>query len=244
MDLKVILNQTRELRLNGRIQESYDIVSQKLEGLNEESFLLFQHNPIFWKAMVGGICTLTRRCARDASFLRKLWGENEFLYSFHRHSPELPRDDEKLKKILQNEYASLIGDSRAIHWIIRDRLNTPWGLLSLQNISVRNKNAEVMLGILPEAPIGLSTAAMLILFQFYFKTINYNKLMSLIYEDNSNSLKSTFHLGFKQEGRLERHVIDPRSSRYIDLIQTGIFEEDAFSSSNIRLMNKLLKKRS
>lgn len=243
MDLKVILNQTRELRLEGRIQDSFDLIMQEYGRLNEGALLLLQHNPMFWKSMAGGICTITRRSANDANFLRELWENTEFLYSFHRHAPKLPNDDQQLIKILQNEYAALISERRAIHWIVRDRLNTPWGLLSLQNISPINKSAEVMLGVLPEAPMGLSTAAMLILFQFYFKKIKFNKLVSLIYEDNIKSLKGTLHLGFKQEGRLVRHVIDPRSSKYVDLIQTGIFEKDAFSTSNIRLMNKLLKKR-
>ena len=90
------------------------------------------------------------------------------------------------------------------------------------------------------APIGLSTAAMLMLFQFYFKAIKFNKLQTFVYEDNPHSLKGTLHLGFKEEGRLRKHVLDPRSNKYIDLIQTGLLAEDAFTESNKRLMNRLL----
>jgi hypothetical protein len=95
-------------------------------------------------------------------------------------------------------------------------------------------------GVLDGAPRGLSTAAMLMLFQFYFKAIKFNKLLSFVYEDNPHSLKGTLHIGFKEEGRFKKHVIDPRSNQYVNLIQTGLLAEDAFSENNKRLMQRLL----
>ena len=63
----------------------------------------------------------------------------------------------------------------------------------------------------------------------------------LVFANNPHSLKGTLHLGFKQEGLLRRHTLDPASQTYVDVIQTGLLAEEAFSPSNIRLMKKLLE---
>lgn len=97
-----------------------------------------------------------------------------------------------------------------------------------------------MLGILPNSPKGLSIAAMLIIFQFYFKGMKFNKLYAYIYDNNLHSLKSTLHLGFKEEGCLRKHVFDPKLNKYVDLIQTSILAEDAFNPMAKRLMQRLL----
>ena len=127
-----------------------------------------------------------------------------------------------------------------MHWIVRDPSGRPWGLLSLTDISLLHKRAEVLLGVLPGAPFGLAMAAMLMLFNLYFKANQFNKLYSLVFADNPHSLKGTLHLGFKQEGLLRRHTLDPTSQAYMNVIQTGLLAQDAFSPSNIRLMKKLL----
>jgi len=153
---------------------------------------------------------------------------------------QLPLDDEKLCKILNKENSALISETRSLHWIVKDKYAKPWGLLSLTDISLTHRRSEVLLGVLEGSQQGLAPAAMLILFQFYFKVIKFNKLQSLIYEDNYHSLKGTLHLGFKQEGYLKQHVIDPKSRKYVNLIQTGLVCDDAFTESNKRLMKRLL----
>jgi hypothetical protein len=59
-------------------------------------------------------------------------------------------------------------------------------ILSLVDISLIHRRAEVMLGVLPASPLGLSTAAMLVIFQFFFKAMRFRKLYSFVYEDNRN----------------------------------------------------------
>ena len=63
---------------------------------------------------------------------------------------------------------------------------------------------------------------MLTLFQFYFKAINFNKLTALMFEENALAVKGAKHIGFKEEGRLKKHVFDPSSKTYVDLIQLGL----------------------
>jgi RimJ/RimL family protein N-acetyltransferase len=218
---------------------AYELLSANLDSDKYQN-LLFENHPIWWSEIKAGICQLTRRSSKDIDFVRKIWEQKDFIYSFHRHANSLPNEKEKLAQLLDKEYLALVSESHAVHWIVKDRSGKPWGLLSITGISLTHKRAEVLLGILDGAPRGLSTAAMLILFQFYFKAIKFNKLLSFVYEDNPHSLKGTLHMGFKEEGRFKNHVIDPRSNQYVNLIQTGLLAEDAFSENNKRLMQRLL----
>lgn len=185
-------------------------------------------------------CILTRRNAGDAAFLRTLWADPVFMHAFHRLAPPLPSEDAELHRILNAEYQNPIGKSRALHWIVRAPNGKPWGLLSLTDISLQHKRAEVLLGVLPGSPFGLATAAALMLFHFFFHEKKFNKLYSVVFADNPHSLKTTLHLGARQEGLLRRHTLDPSRQTYVDAIQTGILAEDAFSVKNQRLVQKLL----
>ena len=240
MEINDVKAKVRSLRTKRQFQEAYQLVvddTNKLHGLNG---LAWEHQPIFWSDIEAGVCKLTRRNANDASFIDELWGNQDFVYSFHRHAAEIPKIKQELEEILEREFISTISESKALHWIVRDKNSQPWGILSVTEISLIHKRAEVMLGVLHGAPNGLSTAAMLILFQFYFKAMKFNKLYSFVYEDNIHSLKGTLHLGFKEEGRLRKHVIDPKSGEYVDLVQTGLLAEDAFNPTTKRLMQRLL----
>ena len=234
-----IITAVKKYRSERQHQAAFDLLQANLDSTEHRS-LLFENHPIWWSDINTGICQLSRRSGNDIDFVRKVWNQKDFIYSFHRHANYLPTDNETLFELLEKEYLSSVGESHAIHWIVKDRHGKPWGLLSITGISQLHKRAEVLLGVLEIAPIGLSTAAMLMLFQFYFKAIKFNKLQTFVYEDNPHSLKGTLHLGFKEEGRLRKHVLDPRSNKYIDLIQTGLLAEDAFTESNKRLMNRLL----
>jgi RimJ/RimL family protein N-acetyltransferase len=240
MEIKDINDKARNLRANRLFQEAYQLVVDETNKLKILKELAWEHQPIFWSDIEAGICKLTRRNDRDANFIEELWRNQNFVYSFHRHAAEIPKNNKELEEILEREYISTIAESKALHWIVRYKNSQPWGILSLTEISLTHKRAEVMLGVLPGAPNGLSTAAMLILFQFYFKAMKFNKLYSFVYDDNLHSLKGTLHLGFKEEGRFRRHVMDPKSGEYIDLVHTGLLAEDAFNPTTKRLMQRLL----
>lgn len=191
-------------------------------------------------AIQGRTGLLTLRDGHDAAFVRRLWADTSFMRSFHRLAPPLPKEDAELVRIMNLECSNSIRQSRAVHWVVRSPDRQPWGLLSLTDISLQHKRAEVLLGVLPGAPFGLATAAMLLLFHLYFRVNQFNKLYTLVFADNPHSLKGTLHLGFQQEGLLKRHTFDPHSQTYVDVIQTGIHAQQAFCARNIRLMKKLL----
>ncbi|NCZ83936.1 MAG: N-acetyltransferase, partial [Betaproteobacteria bacterium] len=117
------------------------------------------------------------------------------------------------------------------------------GVLSLVDLSLTHRRAEVMLGMMPNSPAGLSAAAMFVLFQFFFRIMKFNKLYSFVYDDNPRSLQGALHLGFVVEGRLRRHVVDPRTGDHLDLIQTGLLASDAFNPTTEKLMQRLLRPR-
>ena len=244
MDRAAILEKCLDFRKQRRFDLAFAHIQEAVKaGHSDLKVLAWQHSPIFWSDISAGICMLTRRCAEDADFLREIWKDTDFVYDFHRHSASLPESSLELQRILNQEMSSIISEAHAIHWIVRDSQRRPWGLLSLCEISLTNRRAEVLLGVLPGAPTGMAAAAMLILFQFYFHVMKFNKLVSIIYEDNAHSLESTIHLGFKTEGHLRDHTIDPRSGRFLDMIQLGIFKEEAMQPANQRLMERLLSSR-
>ena len=240
MQIETILKESRRLRNDRKFDQAYHHLKSSLCDHPEFQFLIWQHSPIFWSDISAGICTLTRRKSEDTLFLREIWGQNDFGYVFNRNSAPLPEDDATLQKILDAEMTSLMEESRALHWIIRDKNQRPWGLLSLCDVSFTHKRAEVLLGIMPEAPPGLVAAAMFMLYEFFFKFMQFNKLCAMIFKENTRSFKATLHLGFNMEGELKQHSLDPRTGKYVDVIQLGILAESAFQANNQRLKRRLL----
>jgi hypothetical protein len=242
MKIQTILEQSLLLRREKNFQQAFDYVSSEIDPDSPHASVIWQHNPIFWSDISAGSCVLTRRNSGDHAFLREIFSEPGFGRSFHRNTNALPDDTSKLQKILDEEMTSILSETRALHWVIRDTSRKAWGLLSLCEVSLTHKRSEVLMGMLPHAPTGLSASAMLILYEFYFKFMKFNKLISFIYKDNPNSLKSTLHLGFKLEGELLEHNLDPEIGRFVDVIQLGLNRSRAFSQANQRLAQRLLKK--
>ncbi len=235
-----ILQSARRLRVEGKIQESYELVHSSLRHNKRYAQIIWQHQPFFWHEQRAGKYSLTRRRSSDAKFIQQLWADETFLNSFHRLAGKLPDKISDLQTVLDNEYSSLIKHGSSIHWVVRDSAGTPWGILSLTNISLVHQRAEVLLGVIPGSPFGIATAAMLILFNFYFRVMKFQKLYTLTYDDNPSSNKGVLHLGFKVEGRLRNHVLDTGTGKFLDLVQMGLLAEEAFTPENLRLMKKLL----
>jgi RimJ/RimL family protein N-acetyltransferase len=240
MNIELLHQKLRSLRSENRFDEAFELAKHSLAAFPQYRHVVSEHNPIFWQNMRAGICDLKRRNSQDIEFVRSLWANEGFIYNFHRLAPLLPEADTKLANILEAEYLSTFSEANAIHWVVRDKHQEPWGLMSLTEVYWAHQRAELLIGVLPNAPLGLATAAMLLLFQFYFKVMNFNKLVSLVYEDNAHSVKGAMHLGFKLEGNLKHHLRDPKTGLFVTIQQLGLFAEDAFSSRNTALGKRLL----
>jgi len=64
----------------------------------------------------------------------------------------------------------------------------------------------------------------------------------LIYGDNPHALKVALKLGFTLEGHLKDHMQDPKSQTFVDLLQLGVFKENALSAGNTQLAMRLMKR--
>ncbi len=185
-------------------------------------------------------CQLTPVRGEDGEFLRALWANRAFMQDFHRLAPPLPAADAELAERLEREFCESGAVSAALNWLVRTPAGLPVGMLTLTGLSRQHRRAEVLLGVLPGAPFGTATAAMLMLFELFFHALRFNKLYSFVFADNVHSLKGTLHLGFQVEGELRQHVFDGGGNRFVDLIQTGLLADQAFSAGNRKLVERLL----
>ena len=241
MKIQTILEHSLSLRREKKHDEDFKFVTEAIPPQSPYRPFIWQHNPIFWSDISAKACVLTRRNSSDHAFLRELFNVNGFVRSFHRNANPLPDNTARLKEILDEELAHTLSESQALHWVIRDANRQAWGVLSLCDLSLTHKRSEVLLGLLPNAPMGLTGSAMLMLYEFYFKFMKFNKLVSFIYKDNPKSFKSALHLGFEVEGELLEHNFDPETGKYLNVIQLGLHRSRAFSPSNQRLARRLLK---
>jgi len=239
INIEYITELARKARSEGNFEHGFNVIRSQLSHSPEHDALVWQHHPFFWSKINCGNFSLTRRNSSDADFIESLWTDANFRRRFHRQAADLP-PRVQLEKLLRREFLSLIGESKALHWIVRDKLGLAQGLLSLTDISMQHRRAEVLLGLSPEVPFGTAAAAMLMLFQFYFRAMKFHKLVSMIYTDNYHALKSTVHLGFRIEGTLRGHMLDPRSGHYVDMYQLGLLENEALGIANQKLMRRVL----
>src|SRR5687767_5913562 len=100
-----ILQSARQLRLAGKIQESYELVRKNLGRNNRYAQTIWQHQPFFWQELRAGKFSLTRRRSSDANFIQQLWADKKFIHSFHRLAGKLPDKIADLQTVLDNEYS-------------------------------------------------------------------------------------------------------------------------------------------
>lgn len=236
-----ILVTATKLRRLGKFFEAYQYIQDNTLVL--KSAPAWVHHPMFWQEIHAGSCVLRKRSQQDASFLYALWQKPNFIEQFNCLASSLPENPDQLKSILDAEYYSTIDVSKELHWIVSDSDDNKYGLLSLVDISLQHKKAEVLLGVLPDAPLGLAPTAMYILFKFFFEILKFNKIYTYVAVSNEHSLKGTLHLGFKAEGLLKSEIYSPISNKYVDLIRTGIDRQEALKSLQSRLARRLLSKK-
>ena len=227
-----LLERARTLRKQEKYVESHALVAQAdLSRVTGAHFVEWEHRPFFWQPICSDRSVLLRRGPSDSAFVRDFWLNSKVMENFHRNAPALPASDEHLKRILLGEQTALVSESKSLHWVVHDMQKKPWGLLSLTEISLLNRRAELLFGMLPGAPFGVSVSAVFSLMDFYFKNMQFNKLTSLIYKGNHHSIKSTLHLGFAIEGVLVRHIFDQKRNEFLDVVQTGLLREDYLRSA-------------
>ena len=172
-----------------------------------------------------------------------MWADDEFMSSFNRFARPLPAADSDLATLLARECASIITDANSIHWTVETYDGKKAGVLSLLAISLANRRAEILIGVREFPYLGIAAEAMLLAMEFGFSLMGLHKIYSLIYSDNEASLRNTVHGGFKVEGHLREHVVDPKTNRHVDVVQTGLLRSDLNNPVLDKLSRRLLGRR-
>ena len=237
-----LINDCQKLRRIGKFKEAFQIIDieKNKQPLSELLQLLhFEYHPCWHMVLEAGNFKLTRRNERDEDFIKSLYSDEVFLRKFNRNINRTTYFN-SLKETLQKEYIATVTENKEVFWIIRYKNNIPWGVIGLTDISLGNKRAETVCGILNNAPFGTAVAGNLLMFHFFFNIIQFNKIYSFVYDDNVESLNNSIRIGLKKEGLLNKHIWDAQQNQFIDLHQLGMQKEDAFSTANMRVIRKLL----
>ncbi|HEU5114552.1 MAG TPA: GNAT family protein [Candidatus Paceibacterota bacterium] len=71
---------------------------------------------------------------------------------------------------------------------------------------------------------GYGSDAKMVLLNYAFNTLNLRKICSRVYDFNGRSLAYSKKCGYREEGRLRKHVF--RDGNYYDVIELAVFKED------------------
>lgn len=160
--------------------------------------------------------------AGDADCLQRWLGDAQFMARFH------PMAQGSLSRVAI-ERAARIGArgmalQRTQHWLALRPGGRPVALLSLVDLVLAHRRAELLAGIPAEAdragPVGL--AALLCLLDVCFNRVGLHKLSAMVLVDNAASRRSLEALGFECEGRRREHFRDPASGRFVDCLDFGL----------------------
>jgi len=110
-------------------------------------------------------------------------------------------------------------------WIIKFD-GKPVGIASLSNIDWKNKITEWGFYISDESTRGrgIGSATLYKLMSYVFDKMNFNKMGTIVLENNHVAMNLYEKFGFKKEGKLKQKLV--RDGIYIDVILMGILREE------------------
>jgi RimJ/RimL family protein N-acetyltransferase len=191
----------------------------------------------------------------DVPFFQACFSDDEFMNKFHPVTSR-QRSADVLKRSLK-KIPYPVAQIRAVHRVIEarntaepsfDRSYCPEtpalrGLVSLVEIDVTNRRAEMLIGV-PAVEVrgsGIGLTAALLMFDFAFNQIGLKKLTTAIIGDNTHSHRSTLAAGFTEEGFRRQHVRIPQTVRWVDSRDYGLVNEDFRLNTRLaRLSQRLL----
>lgn len=235
----------QQLRLQGRLTEAQAAIRQAAAQLPAFAAtarrLLQAHHPLWWSMPSGRRCRLRRRGPQDLAFIRRLWADDNFLRHFNPAASPLPSDDAALTRILSSEFGALVSASHAIHWTIETTAGEPFGALSLTDVNFMHRRAEILIGVKDPPYRGAAPEATLLAIDFAFTQMKLAKLVGLVPAHNQASLDASAHIGFRAEGVLRQHIVDPRDGKPVDIVPMGLLADDMEAQhAQARLRKRLL----
>lgn len=221
--------------------------------LDDISFIL---NPKWTETVYGVNCRLRIPNQRDLDFFKTCFNDKAFMDRFHPLAPRY-RSDNKLKNVLAACRRYPVASSKAVHWVIEQKVRSavashseadqwePVGLASVVDIQIYHRRAEFLMGIQDKKKQGsnIALSAALLALDFSFNHLKLQKVTSIVLANNPLSQKSTLSLGFTQEGHKRQHFRVPNSQQWLDSYENGLLKADFKINKRIaRLSLKLLKR--
>ena len=207
-------------------------------------------HPNWIQPLLGGRLRLRMLCSTDEDFLARCFSNQEFMNNYHRFAAINQTRQHIQDTLKQNTRYSILRQKK-IHWIIEQTNHSvheqgnyqPIGLASLVDIQLNYQRAELLIGF--PNPLhrgqGIPLTAMLLVLDFAFNHIGFNKLISIVYGDNQHSERSTIALGFTQEGFRPDHLRDLQTGEFLSIYENGLLQRDFRANSRLsRLSVRLL----
>ncbi|WP_293006464.1 GNAT family N-acetyltransferase [Nitrosomonas sp.] len=207
--------------------------------------LYIQLHPVWVLSIENERIRLRVRTPLDQQFVKDCYANESFMNNYNRYLSNSFRQSKSQQKARHSDRL-IVYKNKSIQWIIEkiDPLNageiqyTPIGLASLAEIHWVHRRAEILIGF-PNATkfngTRIPLTAMLMILDFAFNKIGFNKLTSVVYAENSYAQRSTLALGFKQEGFLKNHLFDQKLNRWISIYQNSMLIEEF--GENAQLVN-------
>lgn len=130
--------------------------------------------------------------------------------------------------ITKEEHLKWIGELKnkdiAKAWIIKYN-GKPVGLVSLSNINYINKTTEWGLYIADGSARGKGIGSVVLykLMEYVFEEMKFNKMSTMVLENNIIAIGLYKKFGFKKEGEIKEKLV--RNGKYIEVILMGILQE-------------------
>jgi UDP-4-amino-4,6-dideoxy-N-acetyl-beta-L-altrosamine N-acetyltransferase len=147
------------------------------------------------------------------------------------------RNSEAVRKYMYN--AHYIGEDEHMKWFESLKSenkvrkvwvifyeNVPVGVVNLTCIDYENKITDwgFYIGETAYRGLGIGSITLYRLMEYVFDKIDFHKMYTSVLENNLDALNLYKKFGFKEEGRLRKHIL--RDGKYIDVSLIGILNEE------------------
>lgn len=239
MDLP-LTEHLRQLRRSGRFDTARALLASALARRNDPALqhLAWQHEAFWWQPLPGRSVRLERRGPGDLALVRRCWADRDFMRRFHRSAAPLPASDDALREALQREATAIPGEAHALHWTVHAG-GQAWGFVSVTEIVLPQRRAELLVGVLPGCSARVSVEASHLALAFLARRAGIERLTAHFYPDNTHAIASARSLGFEIEGVLRGYLREPDGSRS-DLVVAGLLLDASFFERTARLRQRLL----
>ena len=251
-----IINLANVHLLHNEIDLAFAVLDHGLKANPDDieiKYLYIQLHPAWTLPIENDRLRIRIRMPPDYPFVTDCYANESFMNNYNRYAAGAFRQAKLQQKSHSNPDRLGVYNNKCIQWIIEkvDRLDqeefryTPIGLASLAEIHWVHRRAEILIGF-PNATkfngTRIPLTAMLMILDFAFNKIGFNKLTSVVYAENSYAQRSTLALGFKQEGFLKNHLFDQKLNRWISIYQNAMLIEEFGENTQLaKLSKKLLR---